>query len=144
MQRFEEPHGAREPQFGHSCNIGMKRSRESIQLCRSPTPVVNGCCLTTPTLTQTSEQERSDLMDSNRRSLVYCTALNQQFPQLSSKHTGVCFLEIDKKRRNTLHAPKTSQKFMERKCGLERYFQDETRTGHRIAFSFDATISLVF
>ena len=45
----------------------MKRSGDNTHRCLSPTPTVNGRDLTSPTQTQTSEQEYSDLTTSNRR-----------------------------------------------------------------------------
>jgi len=39
----------------------MKRSGDNTHPCLRPTPTVNGCDLTPPTWTQTSEQEYSDL-----------------------------------------------------------------------------------
>ena len=38
-----------------------KRNGDNTHHCRSPTPALNGCDLTSPTLTQTSEQQYSDL-----------------------------------------------------------------------------------
>ena len=64
----------------------MKRIADSTHPCRqSPTPTVNGCDLTPPTRTQTSEQEYSDLTASNRRPSTLPTAFHEE-----------CFLEVDK------------------------------------------------
>jgi len=46
----------------------VKRSGESTNLSRVPTPTMKGCDLTPPTRKQTSEQEYDDLTASNRRS----------------------------------------------------------------------------
>jgi len=47
--------------------LTMKRGDDSTRPCRSPTPTANGCDLTPPTRTQTSEQKYNDLATSNRR-----------------------------------------------------------------------------
>jgi len=51
-----------------------ERSGDSKHPCLSPTPTVNSCDLTSPTLTQTFEQEYSDLTASNRR--IYTAAIS--------------------------------------------------------------------
>jgi len=62
----------------------MKRSGDSTHLCRSSTPTVNGRDLTSPTQTQSSEQEYSDLMASNRRQ---STPYSRNTPQNYSQGT---------------------------------------------------------
>jgi len=52
----------------------------STHLCASPTPTVNGCDLTPPTRTQTSEQEYSDLIFSDTRpSTTYSNNTTKNF-----------------------------------------------------------------
>jgi len=60
----------------------MKRSGDSTHPCRSPTPTMSGRDLTLPTRTQTSEQDYSDFMASNRRpSTPYSSNTPQSFSQ---------------------------------------------------------------
>ena len=75
--------------------LTMKRSDDSTHpYCRSPTPTLNGCDVTLPTRTQTSEQEYSDLAASDRQ---LSTAYSCNTPQsLFTRNPIVCFLEVDK------------------------------------------------
>ena len=69
----------------YSIHISMKRSGDITHRCRNPAPTVNGCDLTPPTRTQTSEQEYSDLTASNRRS---STPSSRNIPERFSRRTG--------------------------------------------------------
>jgi len=59
----------------------MKRSGDSTHPCWSSTPVVNGHDLTLLTQTQTSEQEYTDLMASNKRPSTLHSRKTQSFSQ---------------------------------------------------------------
>jgi len=95
----------------------MKRSGDSTHLCRSPTPTMDGCDLTPPTQTQTSEQEYSDLTANNKRqSTQYSRNTSQSF----SRGTR-CMLSRGRKNmcRRLWCTPMISRKFTgEWKFGL--------------------------
>jgi len=66
----------------------MKRIGDSTHHCQSPTPIVNGCCLTPSTRTQSSEQEYSYLTASKRHpSTPYSRHIPQSFSQGTQPYT---------------------------------------------------------
>jgi len=71
----------------------MTKSGDSTQSCRSQTPTVNGCNLTPPTWTQTSELEYSG-SGAVTGDLQHCTAAT--LPKAFTKNPFICFLEIEK------------------------------------------------
>jgi len=70
----------------------MKKSGDSTYPCHSP--MASGCDLTFPTWTQTSEQECSILIASNRRASTQYS--RKHSPYLFTRNPVVCFLEFDK------------------------------------------------
>jgi len=73
------------------------------------TPTVNGCDLSPPTRTQTSEQEYNELMATNREAVNI--VLPQHFPKLFSRNPVVCFLDVDKTNADIFVLPRSPRKF---------------------------------
>jgi len=63
----------------------MKRGGDSTHPCQNPTSTVNGCDLTPPTRTKTSEQEHSDMTASYRRP---STPHSEQTPRTFREESG--------------------------------------------------------
>jgi len=88
----------------------MKSSGDSTHHCQSPTVTVNGCNLTLPTWTQTSEQKCSDLTASSNRQPS--TPYSRNTPQTCHKEPG----RILSRGRQSMwrllkHTPNISQNF---------------------------------
>jgi len=82
---------------------------DSINSCQSQTPTVNGCDLTPPTQTQTSEQEFSDLTASNRRPPTsYSRNTPQSFSRWTRSYTVSTSTNVG---RHLWHTTKISIKF---------------------------------
>ena len=97
------------------------------------TTTVNGCDLTSPTRSQTSEQACSVLASNRRPSAPYsCNT-----PQCCSGGRVVSRGQQNM-RRHHWHTPKISQKFVgEWKFGLQCYVQDKTARGNiQLRFSY--------
>jgi len=86
---FEQVCFEREPQF---ILQSMKRNGESTHPCRSAVPTASGCDSTPPTRIQTSEQECSDLPETDGCQHRPPGTL----PKAFLWNLIVCFLEVDK------------------------------------------------
>ena len=89
------------------CIYIMKRRGDSTHPCQSLTSTVNGCGLTLPTQTQTSEQEYCDLTACNRWS---STPYSRNTPQSFSRRTrSYAFSRSKNMRRHLWHTPRISR-----------------------------------
>jgi len=106
----------------------LKRSGDSTHPCRSPTPTMNDRDLTLLTWTETSEQEYSDFMASNRQP---STPYSSNTPKSFTRNLVVCFIEVNKACEDVFNIfPKYCQRV---KYGLLCYGRDKNRTGYHSA-----------
>jgi len=114
----------------------MKRSEDSTHPCRMPT--VNGCDLTPPTRTQTSEQEYSDLTHSNRRpSTPYSRNTSNSFSRGTRSYA---FSRLTKHVQTSLAYSQDFSKI----CWRVKIWSVVLRPGrepHWVSSSFDSIIS---
>jgi len=107
----------------------MKKSDDSPHPCRSATPTVNSCDLTSPTRTQIFQQEYNDLTASKRQSSTLYSR-SQYSQQLFTKNLVVCFLEVERTRVDVFGMlPRFFENLLESEILICSTTADENRTG---------------